>query len=380
MALEDEVRKLSRAFRRALIVAASTASACATASPETTPPDDAGLLHDAETTPDGGADGAALSDDGSADAACSPRTFVPDPPDPCGDYVMFPCGLPEGVAPRGDCFFSLGACNSMCPGIQFNCHAVEAYCLDGGTIVPDDAGAVVVDCSRCAGSVGRVPEGLEPRAPSSAPSTLAAYFSEAAHLEAASVFAFRAFARELSAYDAPPELVSAARAAERDEVRHARAVARLARRFGGRYVKPRVRAATVRPFEAFAQDNAVEGCVRETFGALVATWQAAHARDPEVARVLDAIAKDETEHAALSWAVLRWSFVRLGDDARERIADACARAIDRVITTGDGDEGRDEPALVDIAGLPPRRIRRAFADTLREELWSAFALPEDAAA
>ncbi|MDF2695447.1 MAG: putative lipoprotein, partial [Labilithrix sp.] len=243
-----------------------------------------------------------------------------------------------------------------------------------------DAGAVVVDCSRCAGRVGRVPEGLEPRAPTSAPSSLAAYFSAAAHLEAASVYAFRAFARELSAYDAPLELVSAATRAERDEVRHARAVGRLARRYGGRYVKPRVRAATVRPFEAFAQDNAVEGCVRETFGALVATWQAAHARDPEVARVLDVIANDETEHAALSWAVLRWSFARLGGEARARIADVCARAIDGVVDCGDGEGGRDEPELVESAGLPPRRIRRAFAYTLAEEVWSAFARVEDAAA
>jgi len=380
MALEDEVRRLKCAFRRALLVAVSGASACATASPDTAASSDAGAVEDRDARAGGADAGAAVPDDASGDAACLPRTFIPDPPDTCGDYVMFPCGLPEGVAPRGDCFFPLGACNAICPGIQFNCHAVEAYCRDGGIIVPDDAGAVVVDCSRCAGSVGRVPEGLEPCAPPTAPSSLAAYFSAAAHLEAASVYAFRAFARELSAYDAPLELVSAATRAERDEVRHARAVARLARRFGGRYVKPRVRAAAVRPFEAFAHDNAVEGCVRETFGALIATWQAAHARDPEVARALDVIANDETEHAALSWAALRWSFARLGAEARERIADACARAIDRVLDGGDGQGGRDDPALVDIAGLPPRRVRNALAGTLAEELWSAFAHVEDTAA
>jgi hypothetical protein len=37
----------------------------------------------------------------------------------------------------------------------------------------------------------------------------------------------------------------------------------------------------------------VEGCVGETFGTLVAWWQAKHARDPVVARAMARVAKEQ---------------------------------------------------------------------------------------
>jgi len=52
-----------------------------------------------------------------------------------------------------------------------------------------------------------------------------------------------------------------------------------------------------------ALENAVEGCVRETYGALIATRQAEAASDPVVRRAMRKIAADETAHAALSWDV-----------------------------------------------------------------------------
>src|SRR5436305_808711 len=85
----------------------------------------------------------------------------------------------------------------------------------------------------------------------------------------------------------------ATRDAERGEVRHARATARLARRFGGRYVRPTVEAVGERTLEAIALENAVEGCVGESFGALVATWQSENATDAAVRDAFQAIAADE---------------------------------------------------------------------------------------
>ena len=54
-----------------------------------------------------------------------------------------------------------------------------------------------------------------------------------------------------------------------------------------------------RPVE-IARENAEEGCVRETFGALLAAHQAAYACDPEVREVMTRIAGDELRHAALA--------------------------------------------------------------------------------
>jgi demethoxyubiquinone hydroxylase (CLK1/Coq7/Cat5 family) len=58
--------------------------------------------------------------------------------------------------------------------------------------------------------------------------------------------------------------------------------------------------ASARSLEAIALDNVSEGCVRELYGALVATYQARVARDPEVRAVVTRIAREETQHAALS--------------------------------------------------------------------------------
>jgi hypothetical protein len=47
-------------------------------------------------------------------------------------------------------------------------------------------------------------------------------------------------------------------------------------------------------------DNAVEGCVRETFGAAVGLWQAKQAGDAKVAKAMRQIAPDELIGARLS--------------------------------------------------------------------------------
>ena len=85
----------------------------------------------------------------------------------------------------------------------------------------------------------------------------------------------------------------------------------LARRFGGAVDAPRVAARAVRSLEELAVENAAEGCARETFGALVATWQARAAGNPLVRGVMARIARDETRHADLAWAVDGWARGRL---------------------------------------------------------------------
>jgi hypothetical protein len=301
-----------------------------------------------------------------APMSCAPQRITPDPPDSCGDYMRLPCGLPAGVVQGSRCYLWLNDCKKICPEHYFNCHAVDDSCVDGN-IVKDANGGVTIDCSTCAKGVGRIPAGLAPARRARATSPLGDYFATASHLEAASVHAFARLRAELAAHGAPAPLLRAARRAQRDEVRHARLTRRLARRHGGVPVRPRVVTVAPRRLDAIAIENAVEGCIRETFGALVASFQAANAQDPEVAATMESIARDETRHAALSWAVARWAWARLDSDARARLHRACDAAIaslsqDACVPVADD--------LRVVAGLPDARQHRALLGAVREQLWS----------
>jgi hypothetical protein len=99
---------------------------------------------------------------------------------------------------------------------------------------------------------------------------------------------------------------------------------RLARRFGAETARPRVaKQGRARSLEAVARWNAVEGCVRETYAALAASWQARRAGSAELRATFARIAEDETRHAALAWSIARWAEARL--DARGRVSVERAR-------------------------------------------------------
>jgi hypothetical protein len=122
-----------------------------------------------------------------------------------------------------------------------------------------------------------------------------------------------------------------------------------------------------RSLAAMALENAVEGCVRETFGALLATRQARTARDPEIRRVMTRIAVDETRHAALAWSVARAIEPRLDDRTRRRIASARARAVAKLRRDVAAGTSRE---VARAAGLPgPERASRML-DDLAAAIWS----------
>jgi hypothetical protein len=181
---------------------------------------------------------------------------------------------------------------------------------------------VVIECDYvCIG--GRRPNEL--RCATSSGSAVGHYLASLSQLEAASVPAFRRMARELSRFGAPRRLVKAAERAAREEVRHARGAAALAKRYGAKRAAFTADVRGERSLEAFATENAVEGCVRETYGALVATWQAREAGDPLVRAHMARIAKEETTHAALAWRTDAWARGKLAKDARARVEAASER-------------------------------------------------------
>jgi hypothetical protein len=120
-----------------------------------------------------------------------------------------------------------------------------------------------------------------------------------------------------------------------------------------------------RPLEDVAVENAVEGCVRETWGAVLASWQSRTAADPEIRAAFASIARDEMRHAALAWSIHRWAQRSLDDAALARVTEAGAAAVAEVL---------DSPVVgfaphIALLGLPHGTGARALI-TRSRGLWA----------
>lgn len=209
--------------------------------------------------------------------------------------------------------------------------------------------------------VGRRPLGLRLAKSSSRRHPVGRYLAAMASLEAAAVPAFGQLARDLQAHDAPTSLVHRALRARADERRHAAIIAKHARRHGVRPQLPSVSAPRSRSLADVAAENASEGCVRETWGALVAHLQTSQAEDAELRHDLRRIAADETRHAALSWDVDAWARSRLPTSARTRLdhtASEAARVLREELTQA------FDPAVHHLTGLPEPHTAVALFDQL----------------
>ncbi len=200
---------------------------------------------------------------------------------------------------------------------------------------------------------------------------VAAHLARAAHDEAASVHAFAALHAELLAFGAPAELLARIQLAAADEVRHAAAVAALASNHGAACRRPTRTDIPARTLHAIAVENAVEGCVRETWAALLAAHQATYAADPQIRHVMQVIAADEARHAELAWAIDAWLRTVL-DEATwatvEAARTAAAASVIAGVTTT-----TPAPSLVTTAGLPDRPRATRLVHGLAAALWPAAA-------
>jgi hypothetical protein len=236
------------------------------------------------------------------------------------------------------------SCAALCGSSAYFCDLPSAFVAQVQALNPDagpaptDGGPLSLQCPTNAGTqtvmceeqcLGRLTEGFEapeaaPRSRQSEGDRLAAM----AYLEAVSVHAFARLTRELEALGATPALVRDARRARRDEVRHTAITTRLARKRGG---SPRLPDApptrAARSVFEVALENAVEGCVRETYGAVAGLVVAQRAREGVLGRAMRSIADDECRHAELAWAVHEWAMPRLSSAERARVKSAMRDAI-----------------------------------------------------
>lgn len=224
--------------------------------------------------------------------------------------------------------------------------------------------------------VGRRPEGLvelgdsDPCASDALPEQLEVghFFADVAQLEESAVAAFGVIEAELVALGAPRRLRRAARRAASDEVRHTVLSSRLARRYGVAPEHPRIQERPLRSLFELALDNAVEGCVRETYGAACARYQALRSSDSEVRRALAGVAVDEARHAQLSWRIHGWACSQLSPAELARLGLATARAIAELRSELGRDPGE---AVRRCAGMPSPAHALAMLDALGVGLWNS---------
>ena len=139
----------------------------------------------------------------------------------------------------------------------------------------------------------------------------------------------------------------------------------LARRFGGEPAPVEIAPYAARDAFAIALENAIEGCVGETYSALVAQCQAITASDAQIRVALAAIADEETGHADLAWQVARWLEPQLTPAQREAVNAARAEAFARLALAPQRELARDERAAI---GYPEPAAAHALAIALARSL------------
>jgi hypothetical protein len=217
--------------------------------------------------------------------------------------------------------------------------------------------------------VGRHHEALRGRAGGEGPHAAAAWLDRAARAEASSVAAFTLLHDELAALGAPDDLLAACREASGEEARHARVMRALAGAAGAAETSPAVETAPRRrSLFDLARENAVEGCVHETFAALIGLHQAWHAPDGSMRRAMAGVARDEIQHGELAWRIHAWACARLSPAEVEAVMVALRDAAARLV---DEPAGAELPASARRAlGLPAPEDEAELARAVRERLWS----------
>ncbi len=195
---------------------------------------------------------------------------------------------------------------------------------------------------------------------------LGEHFARCAHLEAASIVAFTQLAERLTGFGAPQNLVERCHHAAADEREHARQLTALAERLGASTPPALHEPRTPGLFEV-ALDNAVEGCVHETWAALRAEVVSRRAQDPEVRSIYKKIAEDEARHAQLAWDLHRWLCDQLDSAERDQVEAARRRSLEALPELA----ARQSEFTPSQLGIPTSRASADLATTFRDRLLAA---------
>jgi hypothetical protein len=202
-------------------------------------------------------------------------------------------------------------------------------CEASWSAAEDDTSGLRLGCEgtiQTCGLAGRRPHDYT--APKNVPAdALEAFLVQAAHLEAASVVAFRQLAEQLERLGASQSFIDRCLEAADDEVLHTQLMTELAE---ARHVAvPDVDLPMPREIPLFeiARHNAIEGCVYETWAAMQAHLYAQTASDPSLRSVMARIAEDETRHGQLAWDLHAWFMGQVTAAQRLQITEEQAAAL-----------------------------------------------------
>ena len=220
---------------------------------------------------------------------------------------------------------------------------------------------------------GRAPNGLHlgscETTIQSSVNILGQYLADMAAMETAAITAFEYLARELEAYDAPQALITRAREAVVEETRHAEMAGLLSASYDADMPEVRVDDFCLRSLYEIALENAVEGCVNETFAAACGLWQSESAELEVFRQVIGHITEEEMGHAELSWDIHQWVMPQLSELEQEQIRIAQVEAIESLVV-----DFRQEsnPELQKAFGLPTRDDAACLFAKLKDSVWEVI--------
>jgi hypothetical protein len=196
---------------------------------------------------------------------------------------------------------------------------------------------------------------------------LAARWETSGLMEHASIAAFARFALQLLALGAPPELVERTHQALADETRHAKLAFGIASRYSGSARGPGPLAMdgalAEHDFASVVVNAVLEGCSGETVAAAEARLGAESAEDSALAAVLAGIAVDESRHAELAFAFVRWAV--LNDP---RIANVVLETVHAELSTAAAQEVDPRQQWLTRHGLLPEHERAPLRRAALEQM------------
>ena len=214
---------------------------------------------------------------------------------------------------------------------------------------------------------GRMPNGLQPdHSQASAQNSIAHYLANMTAMETAAITAFEYLVRELKAYGAPALLIAQAQQAVIEEQRHSEMAGLLAAAHQADVSVIKVDDFSLRSLYEIALENAIEGCINETFAAACGLWQSEHAQMPVFKKVIAHITDEEMGHAALSWDIHEWLMPQLTPSQQQTIHNAQAEAVETLIANF---KQKGDSAQQLAFGLPDETGATAIFAQLQSSIW-----------
>lgn len=189
--------------------------------------------------------------------------------------------------------------------------------------------------------------------------------------EAVAVIAFERLAFELKAYQAPIELLAKIQVAIEDEKRHTSNFSSVCLAQNWEIEEDithiQVSQYPVRSLLELAIENAIEGCVGESFAALENLYQSHFAKNQTIKALHQSIVFDEIAHAELSWQIHDWINQQLPIHEKVLLQEALVQAISGKISINPNCHLPEETKQ--YLGLPDHHTAKILYNQLNEQLW-----------